>query len=100
VVNLQKTKKLREWKDPSRPGHTIAQIREGKRGTQYFCLAVALAGAEFTTLRAVKDLRVCVLKDAAVYVATLSEEHNMYEGWLETLLDFIYLELNRRLNKE
>jgi hypothetical protein len=99
VVNLKSTKIKRQWSAPN-SSNNIAEIRVGKRGTEYFCLWLPpMIPSGSPMLRPVIELRVSVLKDAAVWIATLAEERKMPEDWLESLLDFIYLELNRRLNK-
>lgn len=100
MVNLQKTKRKQgsEW---TLNGKKIAEIRVGGRGTEYFCLYLPpVTGEGNSHLRAVRDLRVSVLKDAAVWVVELAENHSMPPQWLESLLDYIYMELNRRLNKD
>lgn len=101
----KKTKVLRQWIHPLNGSRNIAEIRVGKRGTEYFCLYLPAQPDPLTGiqgrdhLRPVKDLRVSALKDAAVWIAGLAETNQVPEEWLESLLDFIYAELNRRLNK-
>ncbi len=98
MVNLKNTKIKRQWIHPLNGSRNIAEIRVGKRGTEYFCLYFSLTAVQ---PRPVIELRVSVLKDAAVWIAELAESNpHMPADWLESLLDFIYLELNRRLNKE
>lgn len=98
MVNLKSTKVKRQWIHPLNGLKNIAEIRVGKRGTEYFCLYIT-DGAIFP--RPVIELRVSLLKEAAVWVCQLAEDNPRVcnAEWLESLLDFIYAELNRRLNK-
>lgn len=96
MVNIKATKTRRQWMHPLNGSRNIAEIRVGKRGTEYFCMYFDLH-SKFP--KPVIELRLSTLKDAATWVCQLAEDNNMPADWLESLLDFIYLELNRRLNK-
>lgn len=96
MVNLKTTKVKRQWIHPLNGLKNIAEIRVSKRGTKYFCIYLTL-GSMWP--RPVKELRLSVLKDAAVWLAEMAEANNMPNDWLEDLLDHIYAELNRRMNK-
>jgi hypothetical protein len=104
--DLSNTKVIQRWED--KLGRCVAQIRQVKRtGNKFFCLVIVHPASEFLGkerpetrhTRDVRDIRMAELRHAAAYVVELAEAQQMDPKWLEELLDFIYAEMNRRLNK-
>lgn len=105
--DLKKTKSRRFWNYGNGEGYSkcFAEIRVGKRGAEYFCLWIEWDLTRWfdkkldPQLYDARDLHMTQLRDAAQKAVTIYEENNLPAEWLESLLDFIYAEINRRVNK-
>lgn len=56
-------------------------------------------GNPVTQIVAINTLRLSTIKEAIVKASTLFEKEELSQEELETVLDYLFAELNRRLNK-
>ncbi len=81
-------------------GEEICRVYKGKRGAFYIAFAVTYPGAPgLTSWRDFRDMRQPQLTAAARMVGEYLGENKIGQDAAEKVLDMIYRELNRRLNK-
>lgn len=103
--DLSKTKIIESWQAGRIP---VIERRVGVKGADYICWMLNIS-TSFQNMpglvstkwvpRDLRDLRMSELRKAVLTIVDYNERGYLTCESTETLLDFIYSELNRRLNK-
>lgn len=78
----------------------IAGLYKSKRGLEYFGWYMKMSGFSSPRVVPLHTLRLTVLRDCVVWAAEAVEKNELKPEELEIVLDYLFAEMNRRVNKE